>query len=325
MPRRRALPYRFDEEELELKITEVIVGGGPLGNRIKEDKLTVELQDQKEWPTGEVHIEARVHEHAEENLIPEDERSNPPWKIDATLLCREAKWRNCISLDCEKDGVWRGVIPLHRSELSGTLSIRAFLIRTHDRQDAVHGFASKANVRLASSKEWKIYADDPQTAPGEYLEVEWINFATSNKDRIQDFSSHIYYLDFGENPPVLYINSGVAGLKDALESRATRGAPAAVRDVLFDSIAQNVWTALAMNAVLSARNEDGEEQSLDDWQKNVLGKFGTKLMGRFQDITHTARNPSEVPALLEEIISAVQGQVDMRKSTNKLLKLLIDR
>lgn len=325
MPRRRALPYRFDKEELNLKIVGVNVGGGPLGNRINEDKLTVELQDQKEWSEGEVRLEARVHEQAEENLIPEDERISPPWKIDAVLFCREAKWRHCVSLDCGEDGIWKGVIPLRRSELSGTLAVKAFLIRTHDRQDPAHGFASKANVRLASSKEWKIYADDPQTPPGEYLEVEWIDFAESDKDRIKDFASHIYYLDFGENPPVLYLNSGIAGLKDALESRATRGVPAAVRDVLFDSIAQSVWIAVAMNAVLSARDENGEEQALDDWQKNVLRKFETKLMGRFQNITRAARNPNEAPALLEEIISAVQGQVDMKKSTNKLLKLLVDR
>lgn len=330
MPRRRALPYRFADEALTLSVTDVTLGDKPFVNRIEANKRVVELQDRTDWTEGTVHLEARLPEGAAGELLPEDERGEPPWRIDAVLSCREAKWRDALTLDPpERSGSpWCGELTLHREALRGTLSVRAFLVRTRDRPSRPEpGFASNAGARLASSPGWKLYTDDPQAPPGEYLDIEWIDFAEElNKDSTQDIERHVYHLDFDVTPPKLYLNKRVSGLKEALDARGSHGLPPTVREVLFDSIAQTAWMTLAVSALLSAGSDDDEgdgETALDGWQKNVLKTFSNRL-SQFDDLPGSLRDPSSVQPALQALAASVQDKVGMRKSTDMLLKLLSD-
>jgi hypothetical protein len=318
MPKQTALPYVYAEDELSLYVVDAQLDDTDHEGRIALDKRRVALEDLEDWDTATFLVEVEAPDDIAERLLPQDERSDPPWEIALVVFCSEAKWRKQFPLERKNGSGWRGQIEVSRNNIRGALDLQAFLVRTDDREEPVGKYAHRSNVRLASSQEWKIYFDESQSPPGGYLPTVWKDF--SEDEELQPKSEQIYHLDFSRNPPVLYLNNSITGLERILENQGTTGLSPAVRDTLYDSIAQSVWMSLGMNAFLSAYNDEGEEEALSDWEQSVFDRFRKRLMDDFDDPGRSARRPEDIDGLMQAMCDAVQNEVNLHESTEKILK-----
>ncbi|WP_162893012.1 hypothetical protein [Salinibacter ruber] len=319
MPRERALPYRFDREQLDLYVVGVDVGGRDKENAIRRTKQQIPLQESENWNETTLTVEVELHESAHE-LLPEDERVDPPWEVVLATRCTEAKWRRKFHLENDH-GRWTGGITVKRDEVRGALDLQAFLVRTAEAGAESSEFARRKSARLASSPEWKVYFDEPQMPSGGGMEFWWESF--EENERLPDSDKHIYYIDLSDNPPTVYLNQDVQELQSILHSKATRGSEAAIRNLVEDSLGQSLWLTLAIDSILSKRDENMEERVPRDWKVNVFRRFEEELYGRgIPAPDEDIRDPEALEEVLQELVEAVQEHVNTRKSTEKIINEL---
>lgn len=319
MPRKRALPYKFDREKLEIDVVGVDVGGRDKENAVRRSKHQIPLQKSEDWQETTITVEVEIHDTATD-LLPPDEKNNPPWEVVLVASCTETKWRRRFPLDSDPgNGRWSGGVTVQRKTVRGTLDFQAFLVRTKKLSNGNTGYARRKNARLASSPQWKVYFDDPQMPSGGGLEFWWESF--EENDHLPDSDKHIYYIDLSDDPPNVYLNSDVEELESILHSEATRGSKAAVRNVIEDSLAQSIWLVLAMDSILSKRDKNMEKRELQqEWRENVFDRFNEDLYGRGIENPDTdIREPESLSKVLQELVAAVQQRVNTRKSTDKII------
>jgi hypothetical protein len=320
MPKRVALPYVYAREALSLSVRSLELDRDDYSNRVETETRQVFLEDVKSWSTASLLVQVEAPGGLTERLLPEDERKSPPWKAVLVASCTESKWRKKYTLEPAGDnrGRWKGGLDIERDELRGTLQLCAYLVRTKERDKQAGKYAHRENVRLASTSEWRVYFDDPQTPPGGYMDVIWKNF--EEEELLSDFSDSVYHLSFGKSQPVLYLNEGIGGLHPILHSNASTGTTAAIRDVIEDSISQCVWMALAINALLSVGGDD--DKMPNDWKQAVGEMLEQELYPRVKNPSEAIRSKEEVDTVIQAVTASVQEKIDMKKSTQKIIKNL---
>lgn len=321
MPTQRAFPYPYLEHELLLEVYGLELDGEEHDAYINSEQQYVQAQEL-DWTEGGLHLRVVLPEKAPAALLPDFERNVPNWHVLAVASCRSSRWRRGFPLQVTDDPlVWEGVVPLKRRLLHGGVKLTAYLVRTTPLHEDAQGFGANKNVRLASSHEWTFQVDEPQTPPGGFLDTRWEDFSVSPHVSLQRNKDLVFYLETGPPYPVLYLNSSHASLEGVLESSATVGLPAAVRDVISSAIAQNVWMTLATTALLSGYDRDGERREVEGWQANVLGRFERQLHQEADiDIDALIRDPESAPVLMEALSASVQRMSGASKSTFKILK-----
>jgi hypothetical protein len=165
---------------------------------------------------------------------------------------------------------------------------------------------------------------DPPELKGDRLEIRFERF--KEVDSLKEYADTVYKLDLnsGDNP-VLFINTGITGLQQILDYRASHGGKAAVRDALNHSIAQAVWLEL----IISAAPEVNPDDLPDDWRGAVIRKaakwlFPTKPLQEtvpilVKGLTDTNTGTFERNALIGSLSAAVQRAVPLQKSARNLL------
>ena len=144
-------------------------------------------------------------------------------------------------------------------------------------------------ARLGKSEPVRIHFDEPSAAPGNSLEIEWTQFAEDPRTPNQE--NHIFALDENAATPKILLNSNIERLFDILNSPASSGHTAAVREAIFAQIAHQVWTSLITSALLAADQSkadfikqgdpfDAESilGNMVDWQQRVLKGWATELV-----------------------------------------------
>lgn len=318
MPRKRALPYRFDSEQLTVFVVGVEVGGRDKQNAVRRSKHQIPLQEMEDWGKTILTVEVKPHDAATE-LLPEAERVDPPWEVVLVSKCTEAKWRKRVELKKEPNSDrWTGGVTVTRDEVRGAMNLQAFLVRTSTREEDDSGFARRKNARLASSPVWTVYFDDPQMPSGGGMEFFWKSF--EEEKNLPESDRHVYYVDLSDDPPTVYLNEDVQGLKPILHSEATRGSQAAIRNVIEDSLGQSVWITLAVDSILSRREKDMEDRVPVQWKENVFQRFEENLYSLDIDAPdEDIRDPEAAGEVLQSLARSVQSRVNIRKSTDKLI------
>ena len=178
--------------------------------------------------------------------------------------------------------------------------------------------------RLASSKPWAINIDERSSPLGKSIRVEWINF---KKDpRFENFPLNVYYIDFSDSIPVLYLNEAIDDLKVVLNSTGYTGIRAAVRESIFRSIAQPVWLSLVLTAV---NDKYDDEDDRPEWQRSVIDQFAPLVIPTATDEDTAIQSFIDLgnspDVFLPKIISAIQSSIEIDRSTSRLLSSIIQK
>jgi hypothetical protein len=328
MPLKKKLfyPYAFADKELNIEILDVKVDGISLPGRVTPENLAISLLDLVDWEQATLKLKISLPEDAISTVLPEYERSTPPLRLRVILSCEKTRWRRGYALSYSEDrGTWSGSVEINRAQLRETVKLVGHLVRTVS-SPSNYRFANRQASRVASSQEWHLYIDAPSLPPGNHLEVRWEDFKVSEHPVRAANPTLMYYLDFSETQPVLWLNEGISDFKPVLMSLGTVGSKAAVRNTLFDSISQTVWISLVLQAANAAPDADSDPP--EDWQRGILLQFApfvfrdcTKELAVRQFIT-AAKDAEQIPTLIESMIVGAQAKLNLVKSTNGILSIL---
>ena len=163
------------------------------------------------------------------------------------------------------------------------------------------------------------------TSPlGKSIRIEWINFKEDR--RFEDYPLNLYYIDFSDSIPVLYLNEAIDDLKVVLNSKGYTGIRAAVRETIFRSIAQPVWLSLVLTAV-SDNYEDEDDRP--EWQRSVIKQFAPLVIPNASDEDEAFQKFVKLEKVqvdfLPKIISAIQSSIEIDRSTSRLLSSIIQK
>jgi hypothetical protein len=330
MPAKKMIffPYEFADEELNLEVTDLQLDGEEQKHLVNKKTCTVTLPADGSWGNGKLGVQLALPPGKVKDLFPDDEQATPPWSGLVTLSCEKTRWRQGFPLQPQTGNgpAWAGQLQFERARLRGLVKMQAFLVRLADRPTPRHGYAGAQAARVASAPEWHLHVDAPPLPPGHYLDIRWEDFRTSTHARRSKNPALLYYLDFNGALPVLWLNEAIPNLKPVLMSPGTHGPKVWVRNVLFDSIAQNVWVALVLQAAHSVPAEETEPP--EEWQRAVLERMAPAVYPGVDEelaceqLVKEARDPTRAGMLLEALTTAVQSRLNISKSTTNILGIL---
>jgi hypothetical protein len=142
-------------------------------------------------------------------------------------------------------------------------------------------------------------------------------------------SDRVYYLEATANPPILWLNQAVPDLAAVLESKATWGRRASVRDLLNQAIAGPVWYGLLHCATLAVLlDETGTPTVADGWQRGLLARIAPRVYpGLARDRAYRqlldavlelrAPDPHNAVELIERLTQAIQDELDLPAMTRR--------
>ena len=123
----------------------------------------------------------------------------------------------------------------------------------------------------------------------------------------------------------MYLNESIDNLKIILSNESKMGPIPIVRDIIFDSIAQQVWNIL----ILTASQSVNHIEELSQWQLSVLKQFAPLMYNdsdeesAIEELISDAHNNSEIESFLSKMSTAVQNKLKLDKSVKNLLNLSI--
>jgi len=191
--------------------------------------------------TAEIGIEVQVPSKIK-TIFPPSERKQLPLEVLATVASIDGSMRRAVPLKQRKSSLYTGKFSLDLTRITEAARIRVYVIRTKD--SSVAGYASKKGSRLAWGPESEIrFAERPTN--GHFLSTVWEDFGDSVHVP-RHFENALYYIDAVAEPPALYLNKmSSAPLVKLLETEGHGHPKALPRDIIFRSIATNVWLTLA--------------------------------------------------------------------------------
>jgi hypothetical protein len=184
--------------------------------------------------------------------FPKAERAKPPLEVVATVVSIDGGIRERVALKQQKPNLYKGTINLDVTRIPEAVRICVYAVRT--KPGSGGGYAPRKGCRLAWTPTHEIRFTERPTK-GKFLSVKWEDFGNSAVVPA-GFESAMYYIDAESDPPVLYLNKLASGpLVKLLQTEGYGHAKAMPRDLLFRSIANDVWFVLAQAALDALRKE----------------------------------------------------------------------
>jgi len=225
-------------------------------------------------------------------------------------------------------------LELEKKRHRGELNLYVKVVRRSDCSERPAAIAFSSGDFLGEASPIRIHFDEPASAPGAGMRIEWSDFATDT--RLERQADHIFALE-DQEPPLILLNAGIPRLYEILSSKGAHGRNARVRDAVYMQIVHQVWTSLlgdAISAVHKALNdlhEAGEvaevDQTFDEvggWRAAVLRDWAPALIG-VADKGQAAEQLLERvgdgvgSVLLADVPRAIQGKVKTRKAYDGLV------
>ena len=169
---------------------------------------------------------------------------------------RQQKWGNAASLTTD-----RMVIEIAKDDIGGELYIwPEVLLKNH--VEAVSNKAFRAGSRIIIGDPMVIAVDDAPQVPGAGFDIKWLEFDKKKAEAL-------YELEF-ENAetgrPRLYFNNKHVLIAPIIDSHGRIGMKARLRDVIFSSVATEVWSEL----IEWAAERDDEDETASGIHNNIL-------------------------------------------------------
>jgi len=223
---------------------------------------------------------------AASDAISDDEPLDTTCAILILAKSVNSRRRECV-LTLPPKNQQQATIALEKIRHRGVLELTAVLVRqTQNGRPDPHRSGAEG-TRLGVSAPVRVHFDEPATAPGQSLDIEWIHFIKAGKPE-----GHIFAIEETATAPKIFLNLDIDRLFQVFHSTANSGRKAAAREAIYATVAHQVWTSLIASALVAAKDtktglsQDGEEPDAEsvlanmaDWQQRVLEHWAPLLVG----------------------------------------------
>ena len=324
MPDATFLPDKSAPDSLAIKIVAASIDeqSKDVGELVDQLAYQVQMSGLKDWVTTEIEIEVSDPNRELPSVLGHEENVNDTIDVFVTLKGGKGRTRSGLMLMPNGDGAWCGSVQIMHQDQLGSMELQAIAVRRTTGEPDV-GLASWVGERVAWSKRWTVYIDDKPIMPGGAISGEWRDFGNDDSEDLRKRSDCAWHLNLSDpEKPKLYLNEGIDRLKQALEAPAVRGRPAAVRDVIAQSILQSALIALCIEAISGA--DEPKVEDLDGWRKSLLVAMG-KLADNSQSPELVVESWLEAwqpdgRSVIAGVTTAVQRHLEMPGTASRLVR-----
>lgn len=324
--RERFLPYAYARFGLTCRIESVALDGHVIESGLDHERHLVELEEP-EWRQLALDGVIELTPAAVQEAFPVEERAQPPGRLIVVVRCPPTRLRRAqtVAEGPLAAAAYPFRLKLPHDELHGALELIPFLVRSSARAPAP-GYATTGGARVASGRSWEVRVTPLREPSGKFLDVRYQRF--SDDAVLRPIAATLYSLEHEQESPTLWINSDHEQIVAVLSDRGTRGPRARLRELVFDYIAQSVWTQLFLRAALHLE-ELGEVPY--GWEDSTLREL---LPGVYPDRrTHPARvealrvqvQRGELSAVLSRLDTVLQCRSEAVEHIAKLIGETVER
>ncbi len=312
--RERFLPYRYARAGIEMSVTRCLLDET---DEVIPDTESHLIELDFPWTNAALNLSVHVPEPVLQAVLPP---SQTPEMLDLLLVVRCPATFLRFAIRYPHGELENGAkITLRRDQLSGAAQLQAFLVRSQGAPRR-SGFASTRGARLADSRSWELRIDRRRMRAGQHLEVRYHPFSTEPTVPARD-RKNLYLLRMDQETPEIWLNSDHEQIAAVLDSRGTVGRIARIREVVFDQIAQGVWTQLFLRA---AGDYVQSREAIYAWQEVVLDLLLRDVFPEERRNTERRDRLAEawedLPSLLVRLDAALQRRSDMSAHLSRLVE-----
>ncbi|HYU14525.1 MAG TPA: hypothetical protein VEL05_00570 [Candidatus Acidoferrum sp.] len=304
--RHRFQPYRFAEHGLALSPARCVLDGErAIAAAPDVERHLLDLSAHR-FRTARLSIDVAVSPSLLASVFPPDEAGAAPARVALVLRCPSTRVRlaQAVAEPPLTPGTYTAAVELERARLWGAVELASVLVRTSARPERGDGFAAFAGARVADSTPWEIRVDAVQAVRGLYLDIRYEDFGKAGVDQFPSPDA-LYQLDCDGEAPILWLNSAHERVATSLDSAASVGRVARLRDVLFERIQHAVWTRLF---VAAARDAIRIGEPAFEWQEPVLRMWLPRLYPGSGD--NESRLASLEHEMEEDGLAGLLGRLD---------------
>lgn len=326
--RQRFLPYAFARFGLDFAIRRCELDGSGAITEMDHERHLVELDDDP-WERLVVRGEVALRSSVLSQVLPEQERCEPPVELWLVVRCAETRLRRGarVTEAPTRPGSHPFSFELARPECFGTVEVVPFALRARNAEQPAAGFAHAHGARLAGARAWELRVDRRRDPAGRFLDVRYRSF--SGDPVLSAYAGNVYSLDHETETPILWINADHEAISAVLNARGATGTRARLREVLYDRISHGVWTQLFLRAVTHLSDGDGE--TVWEWEDAVLRRLLSRVFPKLR--THAARLAEvrglvaggELPHLLGLLDAALQDEDNVSQHMTRLVQEVVER
>ena len=222
-------------EQWDCEITELLLDGQDAEAILNRDHMTIDCHE-REWTEAQVVVRISTEQAAPGGL---NELS-----AHVMVACGATQLRLAHPMaKCADGTAFETKLAIPRSILSGKADLAAQITGELDGRKRIVG----------SSLSWTLILDKneaPERAGTAPIKTVWIDFGISDAPQEARRNSTAYsHLDINQDPPTLFLNSGIDGFQSLIQSENAKLERRRHRDLLGSMIAKQVANSLIRAAV----------------------------------------------------------------------------
>jgi hypothetical protein len=236
------------------------------------------------WNGLVVTVEARLDSQKIASVLAGGRESAGETRMVVSIRCPSTKLRRVVELlkDPADSDAWAGDVRLERRDVRSRVEFHPLLYRTTELPVSRVDVGELAHHRfalLATGQPTSISIDNVERSPGGPISIKWRDFADGRHPWLEKYKQTMYYFEYDEAKPTLWLNSRHRNLRALLFERTEDTVDSGMRRLLSGWFAEVVWLQLFQAAVasLTPESEGGGMEVPDGWRGDVLKKFAINM------------------------------------------------
>lgn len=329
MPEKRFYPYSFENDALELLITEAAADPESISpmEYVDPDVHAMNLISAKGWST--IYLSCLVTDPNDRLHVLTDDGENIHDLVELYVICRSSSSRRRVAHQMKRagEGKWEASFELERTEWADALSIEPIAVQAQAAENSSADVVHRRGTQIASGAPWAIYLDRKVVMPGGSIDGEWTSFREHPNPEVVKRADCGWYLDLQNMcAPRLLLNEDVQGFKSALSVTATHGRNAMIRNMVAQSFLQPVMLQLAFFSLDTLRETPLDEA--EGWRKDLLIALARKAGHATSDVVVemwlTAEGEEAMHRTRAEVATAAQRHLSTWTDVERAIRTIGD-
>lgn len=323
----RLKPYKL-ANDVHLRFADVV--------DVVDDELELSIQDAGEdaegirqldlrgarWTGLVLTIEARFAVKSASELVAGGKGSLAETRMIVSIRCPKTKLRRVVQLQQDETDpeLWAAEVTLYRRDVRSRLEFHPLFYRTTAIPSAKETPADKAVHRfalLATGQAVSVAIDDVERTLGGPIKIMWTDFGDGKNPWLERYQKTMYWFEYDEVAPVLWLNSKNKNLRAVLFERSDESVDSALRRLMSGWFAETVWAQL-FHVALGSLGTDAEEDSAsfpEGWRGDVLRRFLSQMFPEqelgvaLESVIEARSSPDQLGALMGKASSVIQNVV----------------
>ncbi len=231
-----------------------------------------------QWSGLIVTLQARIDPTHLDQILEGGPASVQETRMLVSVRCPGTKLRRSMVLEPTEPGVWAGDVSIDRRDVRSRLEFHPLLYRLMERpaiEPPLKALGLHRHALLATGQPVSMVIDDVDRNFGGPIKIKWTDFSSSKNPWLEKHKQTLYYFEYDDNDPILWLNQRNHGLRAVLFERTDDTVDSGLRRLMSGWLAEVVWLQMFQAAMgsLDAESEDEIHILPPGWRGNVLRKF----------------------------------------------------